>query len=63
MTETWDVQRKEHARDTGFGAKTDEPSKNELEPESVGGIKTVRALSILSLSSHRSHGMRRLQAA
>ncbi|BGP69263.1 hypothetical protein NBRC10513v2_002606 [Rhodotorula toruloides] len=34
--------RKEHARDTGFGAKTNEPSKNELEPESVGGIKTVQ---------------------
>lgn len=35
--------RKDHPRDTGFGARTDDASgKGGLEPESVGGIKEVR---------------------
>ena len=33
--------RKDHPRDTGFGARTDDDGKGGLEPESVGGIKEV----------------------
>lgn len=36
-------QRKDHPKDTGFGAKTDD-SEGPIEPESVGGVKTVRVL-------------------
>lgn len=34
-------QRKDHPKDTGFGAKTDD-GEGPIAPESVGGVKTVR---------------------
>lgn len=43
------LQRKDHPKDTGFGAKTDD-SEGPVEPESVGGVKTVRSDNILRLS-------------
>lgn len=43
-------QRKDHPKDTGFGAKTDD-SEGPIEPESVGGVKTVRFLADKMLRS------------
>ncbi|GAA5861450.1 hypothetical protein JCM8547_006131 [Rhodosporidiobolus lusitaniae] len=34
--------RKDFAKDTGFGAKTDEGTKSSLDPEPSGGIKSVQ---------------------
>lgn len=46
-------QRKDHPKDTGFGAKTDD-GEGPIAPESVGGVKTVRLSLSATISALRS---------